>query len=266
MFSVFIGSVSLAGATSGLWAVHGGNKQIPKQLLRLSKATLHRAQVTKVTLTKSGKFVLEFFPVAESSQDQEYKEYDTVIFATPLTEDKSKIVFKNFSMPLKFPGRFHRTVCTIVFGSLNYTHFRFHDENDALNEILTIKDVFFNSVGMILPVDYDGTKKSYSDMWKVFSQAPLSSQELDMLFSKRSYVNVIDWLAYPQYTLNHEMGSFVLAKNVFYVNAIEWAASAMEMSVIGAKNVALLAYKSWFDRENEYTVDSVDANRLHEEL
>uniref|UniRef100_A0A8D8PXZ0 Prenylcysteine lyase domain-containing protein n=1 Tax=Cacopsylla melanoneura TaxID=428564 RepID=A0A8D8PXZ0_9HEMI len=37
--------------------------------------------------------------------------------------------------------------------------------------------------------------------------------------------------------------SFILHKHLYYVNVIEVAASAMEMSLIGAKNVALLVYK-----------------------
>uniref|UniRef100_A0A8D8Z933 Prenylcysteine lyase domain-containing protein n=1 Tax=Cacopsylla melanoneura TaxID=428564 RepID=A0A8D8Z933_9HEMI len=37
--------------------------------------------------------------------------------------------------------------------------------------------------------------------------------------------------------------SFLLHKHLYYVNVIELAASAMEMSLIGAKNVALLVYK-----------------------
>ena len=37
--------------------------------------------------------------------------------------------------------------------------------------------------------------------------------------------------------------TFILDDGVFYVNAVEKAASAMEMSAIGAKNCAILAYE-----------------------
>lgn len=47
------------------------------------------------------------------------------------------------------------------------------------------------------------------------------------------------------------MGNFTLYKGLYHINAIEWAASAMEMSVIGAKNVANLAYNDW----NEQRMD-----------
>ncbi len=50
-----------------------------------------------------------------------------------------------------------------------------------------------------------------------------------------------DWLAYPVYNPPEECPSFVLDSGMFYINGIEKAASAMEMSAIGGKNVALLA-------------------------
>ena len=38
----------------------------------------------------------------------------------------------------------------------------------------------------------------------------------------------------------------MLHDRLYFVNAIEAAASAMEMSVIGARNVAILAFNQWF--------------------
>ena len=52
-----------------------------------------------------------------------------------------------------------------------------------------------------------------------------------------------------------ELPPFILADGLYYISSIEVAASAMEMSVIGARNVALLAYNHWFgfyDRIDEY--------------
>jgi prenylcysteine oxidase/farnesylcysteine lyase len=58
-------------------------------------------------------------------------------------------------------------------------------------------------------------------------------------------IKVTGWLAYPHYQAERRNDKFVLHKNLFHINAIEWAASAMEMSIIGAKNVGLLSYKAW---------------------
>ena len=44
----FPGAVSIAGAEDGLWAVHGGNRQVPEMLLQESKANLLRAQVNRL--------------------------------------------------------------------------------------------------------------------------------------------------------------------------------------------------------------------------
>ena len=39
--------------------------------------------------------------------------------------------------------------------------------------------------------------------------------------------------------------SFVLHDNLYYLSAVEWAASAMEMSAISAKNAANLISHKW---------------------
>lgn len=52
-----------------------------------------------------------------------------------------------------------------------------------------------------------------------------------------------DWLAYPKLEPTSIWDSFVLGKGIFYNNAIEVTASAMEMSAIAARNSALLVAK-----------------------
>ncbi|KAL3317748.1 Prenylcysteine oxidase-like [Cichlidogyrus casuarinus] len=56
-------------------------------------------------------------------------------------------------------------------------------------------------------------------------------------------IAVTDWLAYPLYkpAPNADaLGQFKLAHGLYYSNAIELAASCMEMSIIGAMNVVNL--------------------------
>ena len=50
-----------------------------------------------------------------------------------------------------------------------------------------------------------------------------------------------DWLGFPQHIPPYEAPPFILDDGVFHINAIEMAASTMEMTAIGAKNAALLA-------------------------
>ena len=71
-------------------------------------------------------------------------------------------------------------------------------------------------------------------------------------------------MAYPEYTLGDDLNSFVLTPGLYYTSRlailellienghhniitirIEWAASAMEMSVLAASNVANLVKVDW---------------------
>jgi Prenylcysteine lyase len=49
-----------------------------------------------------------------------------------------------------------------------------------------------------------------------------------------------NWHAYPKFAPPEEFAPFELAKGIYYNNALENAASAMEMSALAAKNNALL--------------------------
>lgn len=52
-----------------------------------------------------------------------------------------------------------------------------------------------------------------------------------------------NWNAYPKFAPPEDFARFELAKGIFYNNALENAASAMEMSAIAAKNSALLVHR-----------------------
>lgn len=238
-----LGSVSVAGADGGLWAVHGGNIIVPQMLLERSQATLINARVTNITLRPETE---DFLVNSVHGSDFTSLLYDMIIIATPLTENtQASIRFLNFPKSFMFPGVYHRTVCTIVHGKLNVTYFGFENEKEAVDEIFTVRqDLVFNSVGRLSPVDYKPNEGVF-DVWKVFSQRPLTKVELNDLFLQQKNVYIVDWLAYPHYHSEQRTDEFVLHKHLFYINAIEWAASAMEMSVVGAKNVGLLSYKAW---------------------
>jgi prenylcysteine oxidase/farnesylcysteine lyase len=230
---------------------------VAEKLLERSQATLINARVTNITLRpETEDFILD------SVHGKVYASslYDIVIIATPLTEDtQANIKFTHFPKSLTFPGVYHRTVCTIVHGKLNVTYFGFENEKDAVDEILTVKqDLLFSSIGRINPVDYKPNEGVFN-VWKVFSQKPLTKEQLNILFLEQKNVNVIDWLAYPHYCTKQRSDKFILHKNLYHINAIEWAASAIEMSVIGAKNVCLLSYKAWTGVREAEETESVKA-------
>lgn len=255
----FVGSVSLAGIQPGLWSVEGGNKQIVAQLVNDSRAAVIFKEVVKVELHSDETFTVH--------TEDTSKNYDVVIVATPLTSDaKLRVKFTGFPNEIKLNGKYHRTVATIVHGRINYKYFAFDSEHSFPNLILSVGDTFFNSLGKISPVK---SSAEHINIWKVFSSVPLNNTELDKLFMERYDTQVFDWLAYPHYTtydIFKTNDSFVLHPGLFYVSAVEWAASAMEMSIISGRNAALLAYKSLFPYEYSQLQTHEKIQDIHEEL
>ncbi|KAK7068469.1 Prenylcysteine oxidase-like [Halocaridina rubra] len=262
----FVGAIAVAAADSNLWSVNGGNKRVPEELLKASRAAWLRRLVTEVALKENGLFTITSVdaetpikrlfvegsePYLLNTEDinPRSQDYDIVIIATPLTEDKSIIKFVNFTEELQFPGRYERIVCTMVQGELRPESLKMM-RDEQLDEILvTNPRLIFNSFGKQYPVDAD-CAKSYPDVWKIFSPRPISEDQMRVFFEESNSTNVIDWLAYPHYDSNQKVPDFELVPGLYHINAMEWAGSAMEMEAIGAKNVALLAYKYWMQDDN----------------
>ncbi|XP_008300686.1 prenylcysteine oxidase 1 [Stegastes partitus] len=272
----FVGAVSLAGADSGLWAVDGGNKRVCLGLLYNSKSELIPARVTSITVkvrpSKTGNPVsfYELNYVGESGTAHGL--YDIVVIATPLHQGKSDITFSGFSpsIPTHFPGRYHQTVSTLVHGLLNVS---FLGTTESASEF-TVSDVLTtDSKGSVIsslssldpvhiPAGYQRPPTSQAKVWKVFSQQPLSQQQLQNMFLSYDSVSETSWLAYPAYRPPHrKTPPFILHNRLYYLNAVEWAASAMEMSAISARNVALLAHHRWHQQEGK-----IDQEDLHTRL
>ena len=248
----------MAGIEPGLWSVHGGNKLIPVGLLNKSSSALLRAKVTEVVLLSEKKYRVAS---VDSVGVVHMEEYDFVIIATPLFNNIGNIKFTGFPEPI-IPTNFnfHRTLATFVDGIPNIRHFHVANVNNFPEALFTSNpDVFFNSIGRHSPVDRmsgNRTSKEKHCVYKVFSNSPLTNVQLDQLFDERDHVKVADWLAYPEYPSNIDnLPAFKLHNQMFYINAIEMAASAMEMSAIGAKNVALLVFNKIRGRM-EYTDNS----------
>lgn len=68
----------------------------------------------------------------------------------------------------------------------------------------------------------------------------------------RSYYSAqaTEWRVYPRYgsAAGATLPPVELRPHLYYLNGIEWAGSAMEMSAVAAKNIALLAYHRWNGR------------------
>lgn len=201
--------------------------------------------------------------------------YDIVIVATPLHLGLSDITFHGFNPPIShFPGRYHELVVTLVHGLLNTSFLGVTDPPSEfrVSEILTMehKDAVINSLSSLdpvhLPAGYSRPPASVSKVWKVFSPQPLTEAQLSGMFLSRDSVREKRWLAYPSYDRPlRRTPPFVLHERLYYLGAVEWAASAMEMSAISARNVVLLAHHRWHGQGAK--IDQEDLHvRLRSEL
>lgn len=254
--SAFVGSVALAAAQGSLWSVKGGNYLLAEAALRASKAHLFRTKADTITLKDGRYMVSSTYIDKNNNEDTRDKWYDIVIVAAPQTEDLASVKFVGFPhLHSKFPGRYHRTVATFVQGKVNCSYFGLGNNNDVGDIINIDTELNVNSLSVNSPVmDKVTSSDSECHVFKVFSQKPLSDVELKSMFSHIEETKVVDWLAYPHYVPPETLGFFQLHDRLYYTSGIEWIASAMEMSAIAARNVALLAHNQWLDYN-----DMVDA-------
>lgn len=198
--------------------------------------------------------------------------YDIVVIAAPLHQGKSDIVFSGFTPPIPshFPGRYHQTVSTLIHGRVNVSYLGSTEPASrfTVSDILTTdsKGCAINSLSSLDPVHiprgYKRPPASQPNVWKVFSHQPLSQEQLRDMFISWDSVSETRWLAYPSYrSLHRKAPPFILHERMYYLNAVEWAASAMEMSAIAARNVALLAHHRWHQE-----VGKIDQEDLHTRL
>ncbi|XP_046615254.1 prenylcysteine oxidase-like isoform X1 [Neodiprion virginianus] len=242
----FVGCVSVAGAGADLWSVKGGNKEVPIHLIyRNSKVNLVPSQVKEIRYLLNNDSLPQYeISYNNAGSNNVMKNiYDIVVIATPLTEDqKYEIKFMDFQKieSLQLPGNYQTTVATFIQGDLIPSHFGLDDPIDAILSCDPNKTEI-NSVGKLFPVN--GPIGKDSQVWKVFSKHRLTSRQISSMFSNVGQLREIPWKAYPKYSTAPRLDNFQLHDSLYHVNAIEWAASAMEMSAIGGKNVALLIHK-----------------------
>uniref|UniRef100_H2YKE1 Prenylcysteine lyase domain-containing protein n=1 Tax=Ciona savignyi TaxID=51511 RepID=H2YKE1_CIOSA len=252
----FVGAVSMAGIQPGLWSVRGGNKLLCSKLYENSSAHWIKEEVTKVSLTSGGQFA-----VRTSTNESNflwlsiviYSLYDHVIITTPINKDTSKLDVSG-ACSTYCPSddndqrRYRKTVATFVKGKLNST--KFQCESPTCPVILgTSNATYFRTIGFHYPVDFNESTGDTieSGIYKVFSDESLTKEQIDDLFDKHDSVDEVVWLAYPKYSAPENLTSFVLNEaGLYYTSPIESAASAMEMSLISARNAALLSFNDWY--------------------
>lgn len=254
----FVGLVSFAGSGSQLWSVEGGNKLIPINLARHSNADIHlNTKVSSITYLGSHRFRVNRINLDQHSDElkTESSEYDYVIIATPLTNGND-IQFHNFTRrndllkDIFDRYQMHQTIATFVKGSTlhSYTDKAILSCNVDKND-----GSFFTSFSPIQPVNNEDrqqqqreqkqNEQQQTNVYKLFSNSQLKTHDLYSFFDTIDEVREMIWHAYPEYQrINQPFPPFKIRSGAYYLNAIEWAASAIEMSLIGGKNMALLTY------------------------
>ncbi|XP_033127631.1 prenylcysteine oxidase 1-like [Anneissia japonica] len=264
--TAFAGLISLAGVQPGLWSVFGGNKLVCEKLLNSSKATWVNEAVVKVEGAENGSYTL-YWEDETSDGELKSKTFDIVIVATPLHDKVSNISFEGISPDIhNFHGEYQRTVATFIRGTPNSTYFG-KSTGGLPDQVLTTQDgnIPIRTLALKIPVDFaSGSNEDIPNVYKMFSERPLSGNEIDVLFLNRSEVKVIDWRAYPNYSTNQKLPPYQLNEKLYYTSGLEWGASAMEVGAISAKNVALLAFQNW--KNNSKMIDSYDNTTSRDEL
>jgi prenylcysteine oxidase/farnesylcysteine lyase len=157
-----------------------------------------------------------------------HREYDIVIVACPVGA-------LGFVSPLLPPvTEYQLTYVTFVEGTPSHRYF---GQSPIPDVVLTTErpEVDFLSIGRMVTAQ--------GRHFKIFTRAPAYPELLGRMFSDYNETTVVRrvFAAYPKYSVPAPRPAFKLADGLFHVNAVELLASAIEMSLIGGKNVALLA-------------------------
>lgn len=244
-FEIIAGLVAFAGAGEDLWSINGGNKLLPESLAKYSNShVLFNTKVVAIDYIEDRQFKVHF--VRLDVNQPESTIYDYVILATPLTSD-NVIRFENFTKQNDLLNNvfekyhMHQTVATFVKGSPLKQYRNLSIMSCDISSEIKETGSFFTSIAQLSPVEPKVFESKPTGVYKIFSNNPLNPHDLYSLFDDVEYSQQIKWHAYPEYNrVTQPFPPFRIRSGIYYLNAIEWAASAIEMSLIGGKNVALL--------------------------
>ena len=239
----------MAGGEDGkLFSIKGGNYQVPDILLKKSGANVSFNTQIKSIMKQDqpdgrSLFYLHCSSPSLNGEVCKITPYDAVIVAVPLDVPKCYIECDSCEeWPQKKDlGKYQQTVATFVQGSVKSEFFKLPSQADTPDAIFTTEDsdLFFSTIGAQRNIQGELTEPV---IYKVFSRKPIDKGEIATIFNleKSGSAKAVSWLAYPKYHVPEEFVPFAIDDGLFYVNAIERSASAMEMSAIGGRNAALL--------------------------
>jgi prenylcysteine oxidase/farnesylcysteine lyase len=221
--NAFAGFITLAGIGNEAYTIVKGNHHLIKSII----AKLETNANFKLFLNK------RVDKIIKKEQNLYYidgVEYDKVIIACPL--EKTGITFEGVTVNNSLPHYFQENYQTVILGEINGEFFNLRDNDYIPNTIISNDKKKSESVSVIL---YMG-----NGMLGIQSDAEIPDKGLSIVKEGYKILYRHNWdFAYPKLIPNklEELPSFVLDDGLYYINAIETAASCMELSIISARNI-----------------------------
>lgn len=225
--------MSAVGGSEQPFAVDGGNALVCRHLLDTAEAEIRlETPVDRISMlsTKDG-------PTYSIETGQGVDErFDAVCLATPL--EVSDIEFENVDLPANVADRRYLTLhVSIVVGRLDPDYFDCQAAADIPGFVLTTAAA--DDPFMFL-LQRGETGDETAAIYQLWSRTAGDDERLTDVFAQIDDHRTVTWDAFPELSPGVSMPPFRLAHGLYYVNAAESIASAMEAEAIGSRNVANL--------------------------
>ena len=220
----FAGISSLLGVYGNeMYSLKEGNEILPKKLLSESTAKVKLAnKVENIEKTSKDRFRIL---VGKNAYF-----FDNVIVATPL--EGTDITFEVDSMRKLQTRKFQKIYIRLMKGVVNSRFFNLDTNTKLPSIILTSKKADPITRFSIIQSSKDDSFVT------ITSTEPISNDLLVDLFKTEKIVSDHTWeAAYPIFNSIQKIPSLCLDSGLFYLNAIESAASSMESSTFAASNI-----------------------------
>ncbi|GAB5593460.1 hypothetical protein Unana1_08360 [Umbelopsis nana] len=249
-------------AASGAKSVKGGNFQIFEEF-----AVRSGADIRLNTEVKDIKTSLEYNEDEEvvtryilETSDGNMDSFDVVIIAAPLHSTK----LKSFQSP-EYP-EYKKIHVTLIAGVPNPAKFG-KSASDVPTTIVTTGppyiDHFENGTQPFTTfAQHRYIPDTGETVVKMFSAQRMEDEQLDELFTSRSWTYRKEWEAYPALrtikdsqwmpvVLDGNTENGIDTSGIFYVNSFESLFSTMESQTVASKNIARLLYREWCAKEGD---------------
>lgn len=228
----FAGFVNLIGVNYKPLSIVGGNNVVIKKLVENLKITKksHFNLFLNQTVTELNKTSTGYILTTVEGT----KEYDVVIIACPITKTQIKLTgLEHFEGKNNEPVNLQRTHVTVVSGKLSNKFFGTEGELPTLF-LITNKLACFNITDIIVTDDGHVKIQSDGNLSEVIKHQGLFEPGYKILKEHQ-------WdFAYPKlipFKSENNLPKFKLQDGLYYINAIEVAASCMELSLISSRNI-----------------------------